>query len=161
MKKNTLNILAFATLFGFATLYSCGEEATTENSVEEVVQVKEPTEIVEETANEPLMDLSAGKEVYNTVCMACHQVNGEGIPGAFPPLANSDYLLADKTRAIKQVLNGSEGDITVNGVVFNGVMPGQKDVLDNQQIADVLTYVLNSWGNDGGTVTNEEVAAQR
>lgn len=158
MKKITLNALAFATIFGFATLYSCSGEATTEETTTEVEAPIE--EVVEETPTSNL-DLAAGLEVYNSICMACHQTNGEGIPGAFPPLANSDYLLADKTRAIKQVLNGSEGEITVNGVVFNGVMPGQKDALNDQQIADVLTYVLNSWGNDGGTVTAEEVAAQR
>lgn len=160
MKKHTLNALALATIFGFATLYSCGGEATTETSTEATTE--ETTEqVVEETTTESSMELSAGLEVYNSICMACHQANGEGIPGAFPPLANSDYLLADKTRAIKQVLNGSEGEITVNGVAFNGVMPGQKEALNDQQVADVLTYVLNSWGNNGGVVTADEVAAQR
>jgi len=99
---------------------------------------------------------AAGKTAYQANCMACHQQEGQGLPGAFPPLAGSDYLLADKTRAITTVLQGLTGEVTVNGKVYNNVMPGQHQ-LDDQTVADILTYVLNSWGNDGGTVVAEEV----
>ena len=98
---------------------------------------------------------SEGKKVYEKTCIACHQENGEGLEGSFPPLANSDYMLEDTDRAIEQVLNGSSGEITVNGKVYNGTMPPQ--ALNDQEVMDVMNYVLNSWGNDGGEVTLEQV----
>jgi nitrite reductase (NO-forming) len=96
-----------------------------------------------------------GAKIYKEKCVACHQLNGEGIPGAFPPLKNADYLLADKKRAVRQVLNGSNEAITVNGVVYTVPMPPQVD--NHQDAVDVINYVLNAWGNDGGTITLEEV----
>ena len=100
-----------------------------------------------------------GKVVFSKTCIACHQATGAGIPGAFPPLAKSDYLNKDTNRAIKQVIKGSTGAITVNGTVFNGTMPAQ--VLSDQEIADVLTYVYSSWGNNKTKVTLAMVKAQR
>ncbi len=109
--------------------------------------------------NTNLQQLSNGKLVYNKVCIACHQMNGAGIPGTFPPLSKSDYLNADVNRAIKQVLNGSVGPITVNGKKY--VTPMPKQVLSDQQIADVLTYVYANWGNNKSVVTPEMVKAIR
>lgn len=103
--------------------------------------------------------INSGKAIYNKVCMACHQMNGAGIPGAFPPLAKSDYLNADVNRAIKQVLNGSLGAITANGKKYTTPMP--KQVLNDEQIADVLTYVYANWGNSKSVVTPEMVKKQR
>jgi mono/diheme cytochrome c family protein len=100
-----------------------------------------------------------GKGVYAKTCIACHQATGVGVPGAFPPLAKSDYLNADVNRAIKQVIKGSNGTITVNGKKFTGAMPPQ--ALSDQQIADVLTYVYASWGNSKKVVTPVMVKAQR
>ncbi|MBK6525973.1 MAG: hypothetical protein IPG07_10755 [Crocinitomicaceae bacterium] len=79
--------------------------------------------------------------------------------GAFPPLAKSDYLLADKNRAIKQIINGSSGEMVVNGETYNSIMPPQP--VNDEEIRDVMNYILNSWGNNGGEVTLEEVKAQR
>jgi nitrite reductase (NO-forming) len=95
-----------------------------------------------------------GKNVYNTTCAPCHQASGEGIPNVFPPLAKSDYL-NNKEATINAVIKGLQGQITVNGKNYNGVMPPQN--LSNDQIAAVLTYVYKSWGNSGKTVTTEEV----
>lgn len=106
-----------------------------------------------------IQQINNGKSVYNKVCMSCHQINGAGIPGAFPPLAKSDYLNADVNRAIKQLLNGSLGAITVNGKKYNTPMPKQE--LTDQQIADVLTYVYASWGNNKSVVTPEMVKKLR
>ena len=89
--------------------------------------------------------MQVGQTVYMRLCFACHQADGKGIPGIFPPLANSDYLLEDVDRAINVVLRGMEGEIVVNGVTYNQVMPPQN--LDNAETAHVLNYVLNSWGN--------------
>jgi len=104
-------------------------------------------------------DANKGKAVYAKTCIACHQATGAGIPGAFPPLAKSDYLNADVNRAIKQVIKGSNGTITVNGKKFTGAMPPQ--VLSDQEIADVLTYVYASWGNSKKVVTLAMVKAQK
>jgi len=155
MKKT---YLAFAVALSLGMM-ACGggeshEGETTEATTEEVVEVTE--EIVEEVST---ADYSAGEEVFNSTCKACHQASGEGIVGAFPPLANSDYLLEDKNRAIKLILEGSSGEIVVNGETYNGTMTPQN--LEDQQVVDVLNYVLNSWGNDGGEVTLEEVQSQK
>jgi len=96
-----------------------------------------------------------GAKIYTTKCLACHQANGMGIPNAFPPLKGSDYLFTDKKRAVKQVLNGSHEDMTVNGAVYNLPMPFQVDT--HQDAVDVINYVLNAWGNDGGTIKIEDV----
>ena len=100
-----------------------------------------------------------GKAVFARTCIACHQATGAGIPGAFPPLAKSDYLNKDLKRAIKQVIKGSNGVIVVNGVKFNGAMPAQ--ALNDKDIADVLTYVYSCWGNNKSVVTPAMVVAQR
>ena len=92
--------------------------------------------------------------------MACHQADGKGLPGAFPPLAGSDYLLGDKDRAVGVVVRGLEGEVVVNGVKYNSVMPAMTQLSD-QEIADALTYAMNSWGNQGGAVAVAQVAAVR
>lgn len=104
--------------------------------------------------------MAAGEQVYKTYCAACHQTTGAGLPGAFPPLAGADYLLADKTRAINVVIGGLKGEITVNGKKFNAVMPNLS-YLSNEQVANVVTYVMNSWGNEGFVASADEVAAAR
>src|SRR5208282_2757507 len=100
-----------------------------------------------------------GKTVYQKTCIACHQPNGQGISGAYPPLAGSDYLLADKYRAIHQVIKGSSGTINVNGSTFNGLMPPQP--LKDTDIAAALNYVYHSWGNKGFNVSALEVKKVR
>ncbi|MGB7740369.1 MAG: cytochrome D1 domain-containing protein [Steroidobacteraceae bacterium] len=102
----------------------------------------------------------SGEKVYQTVCLACHQADGKGLPGAFPPLAGSDYLVGHKERAVGVVVNGLQGEVVVNGTKFNSVMPAMVQLSD-QEIADALTYALNSWGNNGGAVSASMVAAER
>lgn len=103
--------------------------------------------------------IALGKPVYDQNCAACHQLNGQGIPAAFPPLAQSDYLLKDKNRAIEVIINGLQGKIEVNGKVYVGAMPSLS--LNDEQIANVLSYVLNTWGNKGGFVQPAAVAKVR
>ena len=100
--------------------------------------------------------IESGKQIYTKTCFACHQANGEGIPNAFPPLAKSDYLNADVKRAIDIVLYGKTGEITVNGEKYNSVMT--KQTLTEDEVADVLTYIYNSWGNNKTEVTTEMVS---
>jgi nitrite reductase (NO-forming) len=105
------------------------------------------------------IQIERGKKVFLNSCFACHLANGEGMPGVFPPLAKSDFLQADKDRAIKVVLKGLSGPIVVNGKPYNNLMPPQEYTDD--QVADVLTYVMNSWGNDMGTVNINDVKRVR
>jgi nitrite reductase (NO-forming) len=112
---------------------------------------------------QPSFDLKAsiarGKDVYAAQCMSCHQENGEGIEEAFPPLAKSDYLMADKKRSITQILKGLTGEIKVNGKTYNGDMPAFD--LTDEEVSDVLNYVRNSWGNKGDAVKPQDVKALR
>jgi nitrite reductase (NO-forming) len=103
--------------------------------------------------------ISRGEEVYNSYCMSCHQMQGEGIEDIYPPLAKSDYLMADKKRSIIQTLYGITGEIKVNGKIYNSDMTGFD--LSDQEVSDVLNYVRNSFGNKGVAVTPEEVKAVR
>ena len=115
-------------------------------------EVAQAASIAERTA--------AGQKVFTNACAACHQPTGAGMAGVFPPLAKSDYLLSDPKRAIEVVLKGLQGEITVNGVKYNSVMPAMPQLSD-QEIADVLTFTLNSWGNEHGSISPTEVAAAR
>ena len=103
--------------------------------------------------------LKVGEEVYGRVCSACHQPNGLGMAGAFPPLVDSDYLQADVNRAIAAVLHGLTGKITVNGTDYQGAMPPMA-YLSDEEIAGAFSYVLTKW-NGGGAVTAAQVAAVR
>ena len=113
------------------------------------------------TATEPDLQesIKKGQEVYNSYCMSCHMSEGEGIPGAFPPLAGADYLMEDKERSIRVVMYGLEGEIVVNGTTYNSVMTPMG--LTDEEVAHVLNYIRNSWGNEGEVVTFEEVKAVR
>ena len=103
--------------------------------------------------------MERGKKAFLTSCFACHLANGEGLPAVFPPLAGSDYLKADKDRAIKTVIKGLSGPITVNGKPYNNLMPPHD--FSDEQTADVLTYVMNTWGNDFGSVSTTDVKRVR
>jgi len=111
----------------------------------------------------PKIDLAAsalrGKEIYQRNCISCHMDQGEGLEGIFPPLAKSDYLLADKKRAIKQTLYGISGEMTVNGKVYNGEMNGF-DITD-EEMSDLMNYIFNSFGNQAGVITPEDVKSVR
>jgi len=111
----------------------------------------------------PAFDLKAsiarGQEVYGSYCVTCHMDKGEGIEGVYPPLAKSDYLMADKKRSINITLKGLTGEIKVNGVTYSADMTSFD--LTDQEVSDVLNYIRNSFGNKGEAVKPEEVQAQR
>ncbi len=111
-----------------------------------------------ESSADPVM--ARGEGVYYANCVACHLPGGTGLEGAFPPLAGSDYLEGGSARVIATVLYGNEGPITVNGVQYNGVMPGFA-YLSDDEVAAVVTYVMGSWGNDFPPVQPADVAAVR
>ncbi len=103
--------------------------------------------------------MERGKSLYMANCSTCHMPNGEGISGVFPPVAKADYLMNDLDRSIREILYGVSGEMVVNGVTYNGVMSAY-DFTD-QETADVLNYIRNSWGNDGQIVTAAKVKSVR
>jgi mono/diheme cytochrome c family protein len=103
--------------------------------------------------------IARGKTVYNSQCVTCHQEKGDGVKDVYPPLAKSDYLMADKGRSIGIVVNGASGEITVNGMKYDGEMLSVD--LPDDQVSDVLNYVRNSWGNQGDAVKPEAIAPLR
>lgn len=104
--------------------------------------------------------MTRGKQVYLQVCLACHQVDAGGVQGMTPTLVKTKYVLGPKTPLIKIVLNGMTGTVTINGDDYHNVMAPHSDLAD-QQIADVLTYVRNSFGNKASAVTIAQVKAVR
>lgn len=98
-----------------------------------------------------------GKTLYTNLCTSCHMENGEGLGKLIPPLKNSDYLLDNVPLASRIVKYGMDGPIKVNGTDYNQPMPGNPR-LTNLEIAEVLTYITNNWGNAHGPVTIAEVA---
>lgn len=128
-----------------------------EGSAAQSIANKQTTDVAKSLSKEE--QIAQGKNVFESNCLACHQANGEGIANAFPPLAKSDFLNADHNRAINILLHGRSGPITVNGKNFDSVMPAI--ALNSEQIANVLTYVINSFGNNGGQVTPAQVDKQR
>ena len=107
-----------------------------------------------------LIQYERGRGVYGQTCFVCHQPNGQGVPGQIPPLAHSDLLMSDRVGAIRGVIQGRSGEVTVNGKKYNGIMIPFPQLSD-QQIADVLTYVRNSWGNSGNAIGASEVGPLR
>ena len=102
---------------------------------------------------------STGKAIYESKCASCHQVTGQGLAGAFPPLAGNNDVTGDPNKAISAIVKGLNGPLTVNGKTYNGVMPPWKGQLSNTEIAAVLTYVRTSWGNKASAITEQQVAA--
>ncbi len=114
------------------------------------------------SANAATLDqrIGNGEKLFVANCAACHQANGQGLPGAFPPLADSDYIASDPMKAVHAVLNGLSGPITVNGQDYNAVMPNLSYISDSD-VADIVTYVINSFGNKGGEINAAQVASAR
>lgn len=112
-------------------------------------------------AEDPAMaqQILRGRILYLQKCILCHQSAGQGTPGVFPPLAKSDFLMADPERSIRAICEGLSGRIVVNGAAYNNYMPPV--ALNDAQVADVLTFVRNSWGNQGAAITAEQVGKVR
>jgi mono/diheme cytochrome c family protein len=120
--------------------------------------------LVSASAN-PLQDgmkqsIERGKKVYERTCLACHQVNGSGVPGMNPPLKQTKWVLGDKKTLINIVLKGMDQEIEVNDEIYSNVMPAFATFTD-KEVADVLTYVRNSFGNKASQVTEAEVKKVR
>jgi nitrite reductase (NO-forming) len=104
--------------------------------------------------------VKAGQALFAGTCSVCHQSNGAGLPGVFPPLAKSDYIAKQPSEIPHIVLHGLTGPVTVNGKTYDSVMPPMSQLTDDE-IANISTYVLNSWGNPGGRILKDDVARHR
>ncbi|MCW5623662.1 MAG: cytochrome c, partial [Burkholderiales bacterium] len=102
-----------------------------------------------------------GAALYASLCAACHQSGGQGLPGVFPPLAGSEWVLGNETTAAAILLNGIAGPLTVGGTTYNGAMPSFKEQLGDTQIAAVLSHIRSQWGNGAAAVTAETIARVR
>jgi mono/diheme cytochrome c family protein len=104
--------------------------------------------------------MDAGQKVFSQYCVSCHQADALGVPHMNPPLVKTTYVLGDKTKLIKIVLNGFNEDVEINGETYSNSMPSH-DFLKDQEIADVLTFVRNSFGNKASAVTMAQVKTVR
>ena len=157
MNKKSLNLLSAIVVGSLLFFTSCGggapkDDAAKSVAVDEAAQAK--TEVVSEAAGVD-EKYAAGKKIYDEKCVVCHQADAKGLPGAFPPLANSDYLLKDPKRGIHQTLNGSHEEMVVNGMTYNAPMVPQVDT--KEEALAVINYVLNNFGNDGGELTMDDI----
>ncbi len=121
--------------------------------------VEAPMKIEDSVMTEEVVYVE-GKKVYDMYCQACHMASGKGVPSMNPPLAGTDWVTGDKDRLIRVILNGMQDPIEINGETYQNVMAAH-DFLSNEQIADVLSYIRNSFGNEASEVSPEEVAAVR
>ena len=139
----------FLLLLAVAVLISCGPSQSKEGK-QESPKMDRQTKI--------RMDqyMVKGVKLYAQYCSACHQDNGEGLASLYPPLKEADYLLEDLPRAACVIKNGLVEGITVNGKSYNQMMPGLQQ-LTPLEIAEILSYVTNSWGNQAGLLGVREV----
>jgi nitrite reductase (NO-forming)/hydroxylamine reductase len=155
MLSRKLSLLLIIPLVGL-TLGACTKQAEEPAAAADDTAVHK-AEVAAAGADELM---ARGKAVYLGNCAACHQPDGKGLTGAFPPLAQSDYLQRDRKEVMAAALFGLSGPITVNGGEYNGVMPSLGHLPD-EDLAAALTYVFGAWGNTGAAVSVEEVAALR
>lgn len=162
-----------------ALLVACGDEApktetkkeSPKKEVAKPKKVEAPKKAV--TKPEPKKEVAAtpkpeakasartGEQVYTQVCVTCHQANGEGMTGVYPPLAGSEWIAKSNETLIKIVLHGLMGEVEVKGAKYNNVMSPWGSALNDAEVANVLTYVRTSWGNTGDAVKADEVKAVR
>jgi mono/diheme cytochrome c family protein len=102
-----------------------------------------------------------GAALYASRCAACHQATGAGLPGVFPPLAGSEWVLGKDRTVAAIVLHGINGPLTVKGKTYSGAMPAFKDQLQDAEIAALLSHLRSQWGNQAAAVSAETVAAVR
>ena len=145
MKVYTVWILIFGMIFSISCS-SDKQQSTTQPKQSAPVAKKEPDH--------------PGKILYMQFCLACHMEGGQGVPGLYPPLIQTEYVLGEKDRLIGVVLNGMQGPIEVKGEQYNNIM-AKLDYLQDQQIADVLSYVRSHFGNEAGAITAAEGSVVR
>lgn len=153
--RGSWTFLLFATLA--FTLHLFQQQASTaKEAVHTSSEVVSAKEAVVNTLPQP-----DGEQVYTSRCASCHQTNGQGIPGVFPPLAGSEWVTDDKGWLVRIILGGLNGEIEVKGTTYSGAMPPWGQHLSDDEVAALATHVRTSWGNDTTEVTPEEVQKVR
>lgn len=107
-----------------------------------------------------LLEEHPGKPLFKQHCSVCHQIDGSGVPGMYPPLSDSEYVQGEKEQLVKIVIQGLEGPITVKGQEYNNLMPGMPYLTDGE-ISNILSYVRSSFDNDASEISEEEVKGIR
>lgn len=138
-------------------LSACGGR---QQSSDQQEQSRQGTEIEPAQPRSQTAAAHPGKKVYDSVCLVCHMADGTGVPGMYPPLIQTEWVTGDKERLIQITLQGLSGKIEVNGITYNNIMPPNSHLSD-KEIADVLTYIRQSFGNDAGEITIGEVQKVR
>jgi mono/diheme cytochrome c family protein len=159
------SIIPLTLLVGVLSLTACGGDKPADTAPAgsaPPANATTPTDSSAPVAAAGAASMQKGQEVYGR-CIACHQQNGAGVPGAFPPLAGSEWITGPVARPIAIVLHGLQGELTVKGTTYNGMMLayGTGVAMTDEEIAAVLTYVRSSFGNSASAVTVEEVAKVR
>ena len=141
---------SLALAFTAILFMSCNSKEKKDNSI------NYPEKTTNTISPELKASMKRGKLAYNDLCITCHLADGKGVPRAFPPLANSDYLKNNQKKSIIGVKNGMSGEIIVNNITYNSAMTPLG--LTDEEVADVMNYINNSWGNEYGKfITPEEV----
>ena len=122
------------------------------------VDSAEATTTVESSSNTAAID---AKALYAANCAACHQAGGDGLPGVFPPLQNSDWVTGDPALVTQILLHGMNGEVEVLGTTYNGVMPAFKSTFNDAEMAALINHIRSSWGNQAGDVDDAFIAEQR
>lgn len=141
-KLNTIGVSLLTII-----LFSCGGGAQTQEKETSSLNSRDEIRLKQYQVQ--------GAKVYATYCANCHQQDGKGLASLYPPLAGSDYLLENLPRAACIIKNGQSKEIVVNGVTYNQMMPGNP--ITNLEVAEVLTFIANAWGNEGGLVGVKDV----
>ncbi len=150
--KNLIFLLSLSLL-----IVSCGSDKKAD-SEDQGGEIKLGQQKTSTSKADLKASIERGEAVYSSMCIACHMTNGKGVPAAFPPLDGSDWLVNKRTESIHAVKYGQQGEITVLGETYNGVMAPLG--LSDKEVADVLNYVMNSWSNSQDKmVTEQEVKA--
>jgi len=158
MKKKSIvlaSLVAVAAIF----LISCSSPSTPETSP----SAKETSPSAKEASSSSIPEASIGngEKIYKQYCLACHQADGSGVSQLNPPLKNTDYVLGVESRLIGIVMNGFSEGVEINGDTYTNPMPPFGASLKDEEIADVLTYVRNSFGNKASQISADQVKALR
>jgi mono/diheme cytochrome c family protein len=140
--------LALLLLINIFLFTNCSNEGSTQEKI--TTETSETIDIV----------YQSGALTFKKFCASCHQSNGGGVPGMYPPIIETEMVNGDKQELIKIIIHGMSGEIEVKGEIYNDVMPSHSHLTD-KQIADLLTYIRGNFGNSSGAITEEEVKKVR
>jgi mono/diheme cytochrome c family protein len=151
----------FYLLFPVFIITGCGSRTGDGNQGQDnkagIIAEQEPR--ASEPADEEYQD--RGRKVYDRVCLVCHQSDGSGVPMMYPPIIESEYISGNTDSLILLILEGMSGPVVIKGEEYNSIMPPYKDILDDQEIADLINYLRTSFGNSGEMIKPGQVAAIR